>query len=207
MYDGQVPSSRSEDLPRRLVACATELMAGPEEVTLRRVAAAAGTSTMAVYTHFGGMPGLWRAVRQEGFTRLADRLAAVERTDDPVRDVAAFCAAYLAHGLADRPVYLAMFDARADLEDGPAADAAFGVLVEALARSRDAGRLAADTDPEAAAVHLWALGHGLLMLVLRGVLPADGLPALVPGMVETVLVGLGDDAAAARRSVAAGMPR
>lgn len=191
-------------MPRRLVECATELMSGPGEVTLRRVAAAAGTSTMAVYTHFGGMPGLWQAVRQEGFTRLGVRLAAVERTEDPVRDVVGFCAAYLAHGLADRPGYLAMFDARAELADAPAADATFGVLIGALARSRDAGRLSATTDPEAAAVHLWALGHGLLMLVLRGVLPAEGLDGLVPGMVKTVLVGLGDDVAAAARSVADG---
>lgn len=191
-------------MPRRLVECATALMAGPEEVTLRRVAAAAGTSTMAVYTHFGGMPGLWRAVRQEGFTRLAHRLDAVGRTDDPVRDVVAFCVEYLAHGLADRPTYLALFDARADLEDAPAADATFAVLIGALARSRDAGRLAARTDPQAAALHIWALGHGLLVLVLRGVLPADGLDEMVPGMVRTVLVGLGDDPAAAERSVTEG---
>ena len=191
-------------MSRRLVESATELMAGSGEVTLRRVAAAAGTSTMAVYTHFGGMPGLWRAVRQEGFTRLGARLALVERTDDPVRDAVACCAAYLDNGLADRPVYLAMFDARAELDDAGAAGAAFGVLITALARSRDAGRLCAAAEPEAAATHLWSLGHGLLMLVLRGVLPESRMEELVPGMLETVLVGLGDNPACAHRSVAGG---
>ena len=51
--------------------------------------AAAHTSTMAVYTYFGGMPGLWQAVRQEGFERLSARLARIEPTPDPVRDLAA----------------------------------------------------------------------------------------------------------------------
>ena len=47
------------------------MLARREPVTLRAVVAGTGVSTMAVYTHFDGMPGLWRAVRQEGFTRLA----------------------------------------------------------------------------------------------------------------------------------------
>ena len=41
-----------------------------EPVTLRALVEGTGASTMAVYPHFGGMPGLWSAVRQEGFTRL-----------------------------------------------------------------------------------------------------------------------------------------
>ena len=54
----------------RLIA--TEGVAG---LKLRRVAEEVGTSTMAIYTYFGGMPELRRAVRQEGFARLATRAA------------------------------------------------------------------------------------------------------------------------------------
>ena len=72
-----------------LVETAAELLARREPVTARSLADRVGTSTTALYTHFGGMPGLWRAVRNEGFVRLGRRLAAVPRTDDPVRDLAA----------------------------------------------------------------------------------------------------------------------
>lgn len=39
---------------------------GPDALQTRKVAAAAGTSTMAVYTHFGGMRGLIAAIAEEG---------------------------------------------------------------------------------------------------------------------------------------------
>ena len=40
---------------------------GPDALQTRKVASAAGTSTMAVYTHFGGMRGLIAEVAEEGF--------------------------------------------------------------------------------------------------------------------------------------------
>ena len=72
-----------------------------EPVTLRALVKGTGASTMAVYTHVGGMPGLWRAVRQEGFTRLAVRLASVTRSQDPVFDLMALGGAYVANALAN----------------------------------------------------------------------------------------------------------
>ena len=132
------------------------MLAGREAVSARSLAARTGTSTTAVYTHFGGMPGLWRAVRQEGFTRLARRLAAVERTDDPVRDLAALGAAYVASARRDPFLYRAMFDAAADLDDEAAADATFGGLVERADRARRVGRFTDDADPVAVATRFWA---------------------------------------------------
>src|SRR5881392_2064946 len=73
----------------RLIA--TEGVAG---LKLRRVAEEAGTSTMAIYTHFGGMPELRRAVRREGFARLTASVVAVAHTDDPLADLARICRAY-----------------------------------------------------------------------------------------------------------------
>jgi len=43
-------------------------------------------STMAVYTHFGGMAYLRQEVRREGFARLRTHLEWVEPTNDPVTD-------------------------------------------------------------------------------------------------------------------------
>ncbi|WP_174278001.1 TetR/AcrR family transcriptional regulator [Goekera deserti] len=187
-----------------LVERAAELLAGTGPVSLRAVAAAAGTSTMAVYTHFGGMPGLWRAVRQQGFTHLARRLATAPRTADPVRDVMAFGTAYVANALAHPALYRAMFDDRSELDDAAAADAALGVLVQAVERARVAGRFSTDVDPAGAALQLWAMTHGLVALVIGGVLPREALDAHLPAMSAAAFAGFGDDPDAARDSAAAG---
>lgn len=46
---------------------------GPDALQTRKVASAAGTSTMAVYTHFGGMRGLIAAVAEEGYVSSTPR--------------------------------------------------------------------------------------------------------------------------------------
>lgn len=64
--------------------------------------AGTGVSTMAVYTNFAGMDGMWKALRQEGFTRLEARFATVAMSSDPVRDLTALIAAYVANAV-DHP--------------------------------------------------------------------------------------------------------
>lgn len=189
---------------RALIERAAEMLARREPVTLRSLVAGTGASTMAVYTHFGGMPGLWRAVRQEGFTRLSVRLAATGTSRDPVRDLAALGAAYAANALANPDLYRAMFDARVDLEDAAAADAGFEVLVAGVARAREQGRFAADVDPLATATRYWASGHGLASLVVSGVLPAAALADHARAVSVALFVAAGDDQARAARSVRAG---
>ena len=80
------PQTTVDPLRTKLVEAAARIIAteGQGALTLRRVASDAGTSTMAIYTHFGGMAELLRAVRWDGFHRLADDLAAVPASDDPV---------------------------------------------------------------------------------------------------------------------------
>ena len=112
-----MPRTADPAVRTALVEMAAEMLAGREPVSARVLAERTGTSTTAVYTHFGGMPGLWRAVRQEGFTRLAGGLAAVPRTADPVHDLAALGATYVAFACGHPFLYRAMFDAAADLED------------------------------------------------------------------------------------------
>lgn len=180
------------------------MLARREPVTLRALVEGTGMSTMAVYTHFGGMPGLWRAVRQEGFTRLAARLALVKSTRDPVRDLVALGASYVSNALASPDLYRVMFDAEVDLEDPDAAAATFQVLVSCAARARQAGRLAVTCDPEAVATQFWAMGHGVTMLVLTGVLPREAFGLHVPAMATALLVSAGDDQDSCRRSVRSG---
>lgn len=180
------------------------MLARRQPVTLRAVVEGTGASTMAVYTHFGGMPGLWRAVRQEGFTRLADRLATVERTPDAVRDLMALGAAYVTNALANPYLYRAMFDTEADLENPDAAAATFAELVLCATRARQSGRFCTTCDPEALATQFWATGHGLTMLTLNGVLPSEALAAHAPAVAIALFVAAGDDEQRCRRSVQAG---
>jgi AcrR family transcriptional regulator len=199
-----MPRAADPAVRTALVESAAQLLAEREAVTARSLAAATGSSTTALYTHFGGMPGLWRAVRQEGFTRLGRRLSVVARTEDPVRDLAALGAAYVLSARTDPYLYRAMFDAAADLDDPAAADAVFGGLVECAERARRAGRFDDGTDPVALATRFWAAGHGLTMLVLTGVLSGDAVAEHGPELAVGVFTAAGDEIGRCRASVVAG---
>src|SRR5215217_5217974 len=85
------PSSESRpyhhgDLRSALVRSALELLRahGPEALTLRAVARAAGVSQAAPYRHFADRRALVAAVAEEGFRRLhAELLAAVQASPGP----------------------------------------------------------------------------------------------------------------------------
>ncbi|MET0863313.1 MAG: TetR/AcrR family transcriptional regulator [Nakamurella sp.] len=187
-----------------LVERAAEMLAHREVVTLRALVDSVGTSTMAVYTHFGGMDGLWRAVRQEGFNRLAKQLDLVRVSPDPVADLMALGAAYARNALANPYLYRTMFDAAVDLENPEVADAGFQRLVAAAERARKSQRFANDCDPLAVATRLWAAGHGLVMLVITGVLPSEAVAPNATGTAAALFVAAGDDPARCHRSVQAG---
>lgn len=163
------------DVRRRLLEAAARLLGeeGPGALSTRRLAREADTSTMAVYTHFGGMPALVREVVAEGFARLHARVADVVTTADPVDDLASIAVAYRQHALADPHLYAVMFGSASlggyrlrddELDVGLAA---FGQLVAATERAMDAGRLRHD-DPAAVAGQLWCALHGYVMLELAG---------------------------------------
>ena len=180
------------------------MLARREPVTLRALVDATGTSTMAVYTHFGGMPGLWRAVRAEGFVRLDQRLKTVQSTADPVRDLAALGAAYADNALRNPHLYRAMFDEYAELYDPAEAAEGFQRLVSAAARARERGRMSPDAVPEEVATRLWAAGHGLVMLVLTGALREEAVTLQGPALATAVFLEAGDEPERCRRSVRTG---
>ncbi|MEV5824305.1 TetR/AcrR family transcriptional regulator [Spirillospora sp. NPDC052242] len=186
-----------------LLERAAHMLRTREPVTLRSLVAGTGVSTMAVYTHFGGMDGMWRALRQEGFTRLAAGFSEVPASDDPVRDLATLIAAYAANALDHPDLYRVMFDASVELEDLRAADDTLEHLVQAVRRAVDAGRLHPDVVPLDLAIQCWAVAHGLVSLVAGGPLPRETLAHGVP-MLSALLAGAGDEPARCRRSVEAG---
>ncbi|WP_201265284.1 TetR/AcrR family transcriptional regulator [Rhodococcus sp. P1Y] len=186
-----------------LIERAAQMLADREPVTLRALVKGTSVSTMAVYTYFDGLEGLWKALRQEGFTRLSARLALVEETSDPIRDLSALGSAYLLNGLESPDLYRVMFDATFDLEDPVAADAGLQHLVGAASRARDQGRIRSDVDPLDLATQTWIVGHGLVSLVATGPLPDAVLGYGIP-MLTALFVAAGDDPVRCRRSVKSG---
>ncbi|WP_430503072.1 TetR/AcrR family transcriptional regulator [Micromonospora trifolii] len=186
-----------------LIERAGQMLRTREPITLRSLVAGTGVSTMAVYTYFAGMDGVWTALRQEGFTRLAARLATMAASADPVRDLAALGAAYLSNALDNPDLYRVMFDATFDLEDSEAADETLRCLVHAVERAKNAGRFGAHVDPVDLATESWIIGHGLASLVATGPLPRRTLTHGI-SLLTALFVGAGDDPDRCRRSVERG---
>jgi AcrR family transcriptional regulator len=197
----------SPEVRTALVERAAEMLARREPVTLRGLVAGVGVSTMAVYTYFDGMPGVWRAVRQEGFTRLAERLGRLAATDDAIADLATLGAAYLSNALAFPALYRTMFDAATDLDDPRTAEASFTRLVEAASRATADGRFSGGTDAVAFATRYWAVGHGIASLTVGGVLPPADAHEHGASAAEAMCIAAGDDPLRCRTSVRAGWAR
>ena len=160
------PAIRSALIETAARIVATE---GRASLTLRRLAKEVGTSTMAVYTHFGSMDELRREVRREGFARLRARLASVKETKDPVADVTLLGAAYYLSATASPNLYRAMFlDGPVDEADVDTGLDTFMYLVKGIARCLEAGRFPRASSPEPAdlALELWAITHGMVSLQL-----------------------------------------
>jgi AcrR family transcriptional regulator len=87
---------RTPELRDHVLAVALEQLEreGIPAFTTRGLAAAAGTSTPAIYELFGDRGGLVRAVFFESWRRLSEQLATLRETDDPRADLLALGAAY-----------------------------------------------------------------------------------------------------------------
>jgi AcrR family transcriptional regulator len=180
-----------------LIESAARLLAneGPDALSIRRVAGDVGTSTMAVYTHFGSKDDLVAEVVREAFARLGAELAAVPRTDDPLADLAGAGAAYRRNALANAHLYRVMFDLNPTALTDPSValahpegdEGAFGALAAAVARCVDAGKLAGD--PAKLALQIWATAHGVVSLELAGFLGRDG-EAVFDDAATALLAGL-----------------
>ena len=173
-------SGTGTELASRLVDEAGRILSadGASALTLRRLAQASGTSTMAVYTLFGDKQGLLGAMYREGFRRLGTALEEVTRpVTDPLTALAALGVTYRRTALANPHLYDLMFGRPVpsfvpDAGTLAVADAAYQPLVQAVRRCLDAGQLSGGT-AERIALHLWAVTHGMVGLELAGHLPGE----------------------------------
>lgn len=200
---------------RRLVDAAAHLLAesGPGALSTRKVATAAGTSTMSVYTAFGSMEELVQGVVDEGFAMLERAFLDTETSDDPLRDVAAQTWAMVEFAGEYAELYAVMFGTaplgqfrlpppsttqrgRSQTLDRVAAN---------LGRAIEEGRLH-DASPGDLSFQWWSLVHGYALLEAAGFAAREPgrRRVLVPGLVA-LFVGLGDDPERAGTSVGSGL--
>jgi len=116
------PKQRTPALRAHVLEQALRLLArgGVAELTARRVAACADTSTPAVYELFGDKCGLVREIFLEGFRRLRTAFDAVRSSGDPRADLVALVHAF--RGFArNNPVLVEVMFARPfhDFRPGP----------------------------------------------------------------------------------------
>ncbi|MBE2318632.1 WHG domain-containing protein [Solirubrobacter sp. CPCC 204708] len=157
-----------------LIATAARLLAqdGSNALTLRRVTSDAGTSTMAVYTHFGGMDELKREVRRTGYAALAEALTAAGTEIEPL------CRAYAAFAREQPDLYRVMFmEAPLDEQDAAECAGTFAMLAEGAQR-----HLGPEGDGEALAMELWAAGHGVVTLELSALLTPEQAESLAASL-------------------------
>lgn len=178
------PRTHDDDLRRQLIEAASEAIAadGIDGLSLRSIAARAGTSTTAVYSLFGSRESLVDAVAQEGFRRFAAHLDRA-RGEDPRAALFSLGLAYRANALDNPHFYRVMFGQIPAEASPKAAEGTFGVLVDAVAavlgvdspdsRGRDVDDPADRSAASAAARRLWAYVHGLVTLELAGLITGD----------------------------------
>lgn len=156
-----------------MLSAAHDLLAneGPSALSVRRIAAAAGVSTMNVYSRFGGKDGVLEELFLDGFARLGDQMVADEPSDDPLGDLVRCGDNYRRFARQNPTYYSLMFDkAVPEFEPSEAAmDSALGALARVVERVERAMQMGAVRrgNPFEVAAGLWACQHGLATLEMR----------------------------------------
>lgn len=143
---------------------------GPDSLSFRQVAAAAGVSHQAPYHHFTDRRGIFQAIALEGFAMFTAALRAAEQRDD-LDPSTALLQGYVDFALGHKGHFRVMF--RADLvgigehaELAAVADESFDVLVDHV--SRALGPKASVVDIRDRVVTMWSIAHGLATLLIDG---------------------------------------
>jgi AcrR family transcriptional regulator len=167
---------------------------GPDGLSVRRIAAAAGVAPMGVYNHFDSKFGIVEALYIQGFGRLADAMAAMAQIDDPAEALLEGARAYRALALAHPMAYQVMF-LRAVPGFEPSDPAltsctrGFDHLVATVQRAILAGVIAPGSPTETAQM-IWASIHGWVSLELLGLGFVEDHDVWYDRLCEALLRGL-----------------
>lgn len=182
---------------------------GPEALSARMLAKRIGTSTMAVYTHFDGMAGLYEALVRESYVRFGEHLRRRPDTDDPVADLLASGLAYREYALTYPQRYRLMFGITSPsialpigrdltVDGNPAAlseiNTVYAQIPAFVRRCMDTGAID-EGDPVAIAAQIWTMMHGYVLAEIIGVFGTGGtgVSTVLAPHITNLLVGLGGD--------------
>jgi AcrR family transcriptional regulator len=141
--NGADPVSSRDRTRAQLVEVAAELLAtaGPDAVTTRSVALAAGVQAPTIYRLFGDKSGLLDAVVEHGFASYMARKHPVAADADPVAGLRAGWELHVGFGLANPELFRLMHTALRTADGRAAAATGVGVLQARVHRVAAAGRL------------------------------------------------------------------
>src|SRR3954447_5944804 len=168
------PREHDERTAAALLAAAERAIedGGSEALAVRGIAKEVGTTTRAVYSLFGSRDGLIAALGAQAFEFLRAGLEALPFTEDPAADLVETGLVFRRLAV-ERPALYAIGIQR-DAGDGPpwqtvcdAADAAFAMLGQRVARLADA-ELLGDQTVDEATLQFHALCEGLATVERRG---------------------------------------
>ncbi len=168
-----------------LLDAASEMLlrGGPDSISLRKLAAKVGTSTMAVYTAFGGKDGLISALFDEAFERLSDAQRTVAKNPEPLLYLADLGRAYHEFARENPSYYALMISATMPVSEAArhAAEAhstlpargisdysSYHFLLEGVTNCIKDGSFTDEFEPMLVADAFWAVVHGLCSLELAG---------------------------------------
>ena len=162
---------REQESPRdrtraQLVAVAAELLAtgGPDAVTTRSVALAAGVQAPTIYRLFGDKSGLLDAAVEHGFASYMASKPPVGAGADPVDGLRAGWELHVGFGLANPELFRLMHTALRTPDGRAAAAAGIGILRERVHRVAEAGRLRVTERRAAELIH--AAGTGVVFTLI-----------------------------------------
>jgi AcrR family transcriptional regulator len=178
------------DLADELVTTGMQLLEAQNTGTLglREVARAIGVSPTAVYRHFPDKTALLRAIAARGFIMMAQMQSQAAAQATGPAAFAAVGAAYVSFALAHPAVFRLMF-AQApprDLFTIPITELPGPMQLLRGHVTSLAGPEASDATRKLIAIRAWALVHGLAVLALDGMIPADNalIEAVISGSLE-----------------------
>lgn len=165
------PRIHDAQLRTRLLEAAAETVAqhGVDSLSLRKLAAAQGTSTTAIYSLFGGRAELLVALFAASFSSFGDAQRSVPVTGDAEVDLRELAVAYRHWALDNPHLYAVMFGGvlgSVDVSDqAHLAAAAMDPLRAAVANAVEAGTMSG-ASVDVISHSFWAIVHGLVSLEL-----------------------------------------
>jgi AcrR family transcriptional regulator len=174
------------------------LNGGIDAVSMRKVASAAGLSTMAAYRHFKNKDDMLNHVVMEGFRRFQDYFSRASAETDPIASLKLCMTLYAEFAKAQPEFYQMLFMARLKSDD-PELDKRCEQQIQMAhlflsARVKACIRegLIEECDAKDCALRLWSLCHGIVSLQVLGHLhPEQNFTAFYQDSIEQFFNSLG----------------